>query len=101
MKIDVSMVSRGRMIPCKGLMRVIPLSLSTKFVGMEIDEVVGSRNGISSQTLINLFTPLQELDSGYPTCNEWLMTDDDLLTPQQLGPRKISGSIVSKIVNSG
>jgi hypothetical protein len=78
------MASGERMITCKSLMTVFPPSLLPKFVGMENNEVVGCRNWITSQTLSKLFTPLPDSDSGFPTCNESLMTDDDLLTLQQL-----------------
>jgi hypothetical protein len=66
-------------------------SLLTKFVGMENDAVLGNRNKILSQTMKNLFAPLPESESGFPTCNEWLRTDDDFPTLQQLVSRRLIG----------
>jgi len=82
------------MIPSKTQMTVIPLSLLTKFLAIENDIVGGNRNAIISQTINNLFAPLPESDSGFPTCNESLTTDDDLPTLQQLASQRLADQSV-------
>ena len=57
---DGSLQSSGDGISC---------SLLTKCLEMENDAVVGKRNAIIPQTMDQLFAPLPDSDSGFPTCN--------------------------------